>query len=51
MAKPPKSPLTIDTLKRKGAMRKNIPTTEFQSVMVEDEYPRPAASSAPAANS
>src|SRR6218665_437793 len=41
----PKAPLVINTLKREGATRKNIPTAEYQSVMAKDEQsPRPMAS-------
>lgn len=50
MAKKPKTPLTVATLKHDDATRKNIPTAEFQSVMRQDEqrpvrveYPRNAA--------
>ena len=50
MAKKPKTPLTVATLKHDEATRKNIPTAEFQSVMRQDEqrpvrvdYPRNAA--------
>ena len=49
MAKKPKTPLTVATLKHDEATRKNIPTAEFQSVMRQDEqrpvrveYPRNA---------
>ncbi|EQD64869.1 hypothetical protein B1B_06568, partial [mine drainage metagenome] len=37
MAKKPKTPLTVATLKHDEATRKNIPTAEFQSVMRQDE--------------
>ncbi len=37
MAKPPKTPLTVETLKNVEAQRRNIPTAEYQSVMAKDE--------------
>src|SRR5512134_1271901 len=37
MAKKPKSPLTVETLKHEKASRKNIPTAEYQSVMQKEE--------------
>ena len=47
MAKTPKPPKTVETLKHDEAKRRNIPTAEYQSVLEEDEqaprtvtYPR-----------
>ncbi len=37
MAKKPKTPLTVETLKHDEATRKNIPTAEYQSVMQKEE--------------
>lgn len=37
MAKKPKTPLTVETLKHDDATRKNIPTAEYQSVMQKEE--------------
>ena len=37
MAKKPKNPLTVETLKHDDATRKNIPTAEYQSVMQKEE--------------
>ena len=37
MAKKPKAPLAVETLKHDEAKRKNIPTAEYQSVMQKDE--------------
>ena len=37
MAKKPKTPLTVETLKHNDATRKNIPTAEYQSVMRKAE--------------
>lgn len=37
MAKKPKTPLTVETLKHDDATRRNIPTAEYQSVMQKEE--------------
>jgi len=37
MAKKPKTPLTVETIKHDDATRKNIPTAEYQSVMQKEE--------------
>jgi adenine-specific DNA-methyltransferase len=37
MAKPPKTPLSVEALKHDDATRKNIPTAEYQSVMQKNE--------------
>ena len=37
MAKKPKTPLTVETIKHDEATRKNIPTAEYQSVMQKEE--------------
>ena len=37
MAKKPKTPLTVETLRHNDATRKNIPTAEYQSVMRKAE--------------
>ena len=37
MAKKPTSKLSVETLKHDEATRKNIPTAEFQSVMVKNQ--------------
>ncbi len=37
MAKKPKTPLTVETLKHDESTRKNIPTAEYQSVMQKEE--------------
>ena len=37
MAKAPKTPLTVETLKHDSDTRKNIPTAEFRSVMEKEE--------------
>ncbi len=37
MAKKPKAPLSVETLKHDDATRKNIPTAEYQSVMAKNE--------------
>ena len=37
MAKKPKTPLSVETLKHDDATRKNIPTAEYQSVMQKEE--------------
>ncbi len=37
MAKNPKTPLTVESLKHEEATRKNIPTAEYQSVMQKEE--------------
>ncbi len=37
MARKPKQPKTIDTLKHNEARRANIPTAEYQSVMADDD--------------
>jgi adenine-specific DNA-methyltransferase len=37
MAKKPKTPLSVETLKHPDATRKNIPTAEYQSVMAKSE--------------
>lgn len=37
MAKNPKNPLSVETLKHSDATRKNIPTAEYQSVMAKTE--------------
>ncbi len=37
MARKPKAPLTVETLRHEDASRKNIPTAEYQSVMQKNE--------------
>jgi len=37
MAKKPKTPLSVESLKHSDATRKNIPTAEYQSVMAKNE--------------
>jgi adenine-specific DNA-methyltransferase len=37
MARKPRNPLTVETLKHDEATRKNIPTAEYQSVMQKEE--------------
>jgi len=37
MAKKPKTPLAVETIKHDDATRKNIPTAEYQSVMQKEE--------------
>ncbi|HEY0675245.1 MAG TPA: hypothetical protein VGD25_03455, partial [Immundisolibacter sp.] len=40
MANPPKAPVRVETLTHDEATRKNIPTAEYQSVMI-DEHKHP----------
>ena len=40
MARNPKTPLSVEALRHDDATRKNIPTAEYQSVMI-DEHKHP----------